>query len=260
MSVALITGASSGIGAEFAQELAERKTDVVLVARNQRKLETLAQLFVEKYGIRAEAIAQDLSQPDAATKVVEALSAKNLQVDTLINNAGFGDYGAFADGDRAKQLQMIQLNVTALVDLTYQLLGPMLERQTGAIVNIGSIASFQSLPYMSVYAATKAFVLSFSEALWAELDGTGVRVLAACPGATKTDFFQVAGFSDLPGSAATPETVVKETLQALENSNKATVVVGGLGNQAIANVSRFFPRELLVKGVASQFRPKPKSE
>jgi len=261
MSTALITGASYGIGAAFAQALATRKTDLVLVARSEDKLNQLAQELQQQYDIKVEIIVQDLTAPGAATTVFEAVSQKGISVDILINNAGFGTYGAFSESSLPKQLEMIQLNISSLVDLTYQFLPQMQQRGSGTIINLGSIASFYPLPYMSVYAATKAFVLSFSEALRAENQAKGVKVLAVCPGPTKTQFFDVAGFEEFAsGSAgnqtsATPESVVKDTLKALEGQ-ASTVVSGGFPNQFLVNLPRFFPRDTLVKLIEQQFRPK----
>lgn len=260
MSTALITGASSGIGAAFAQALAMRQMNLVLVARSKDKLDLLAQQLQEQYSIQTEVLTQDLTAPDAATRIFESITQKKIAIDFLINNAGFGSYGPFHESSRTKQLDMIQLNITALVDLTYQFLPQMQERGSGCIINISSIAGFQPLPYMSVYAATKAFVLSFSEALWAENQDTGVKVLALCPGPTKTNFFDVAGFERLASASsdnqrsASPESVVQAALKALEEN--VCTVVPGASNQLIANVPRFLPRETLVNLVEQQFRPR----
>lgn len=261
MSTALITGASFGIGASFAQALAARQTDLVLVARSQEKLNQLAQELQEQYAIQVEVLVQDLTAPNAAKIVFEAISQKSLTIELLINNAGFGSYGAFSESSLPKQLEMIQLNILSLVDLTYQFLPQMQQKGSGTIVNIASIAGFQPLPYMSTYAATKAFVLSFSEALWAENQNTGVKILAVCPGPTKSNFFDVAGFEEFASgsirnqSYATPESVVKETLKALEGQ-ASNIVAGGFINQIIVNLPRFLPRETLVKLVEQQLRPK----
>lgn len=261
MSTALITGASSGIGAVFAQALAKRQTNLVLVARSQDKLNQLAQQLQEQYPIQVEVLVQDLTAPGAVKSVFEAVTQKNITIDLLINNAGFGTYGSFSESSLPKQLEMIQLNIMALVDLTYQFLPQMQQRGSGAIINLSSIAGFQPLPYMSVYAATKAFVLSFSEALWAENQEKGVQVIAVCPGPTKTNFFDIAGFEELAtGSrenqrSATPESVVRDALKALEGQS-STVVTGGLPNQIIVNLPRFLPRDTLIKLVEQQFRPK----
>lgn len=260
MSTALITGASSGIGAAFAQALATRQTDLVLVARSEDKLYSLAQQLQDQYQIQVEVLVQDLTAPGAASKVFEAVTQKNISIDLLINNAGFGTYGSFSETSLPKQLEMIQLNILSLVELTYQFLPQMQQRGSGSIINLSSIAGFQPLPYMSVYAATKAFVLSFSSALWAENREKGLKVLAVCPGPTKTNFFDIAGFDQLASGSsenqrsATPESVVRDALKALEGDN-STVVTGGLPNQIIVNLPRLFPREALVKIVEQQFRP-----
>lgn len=260
MSTALITGASSGIGAAFAQALATRQTDLVLVARSEDKLYSLAQQLQDQYQIQVEVLVQDLTAPGAASKVFEAVTQKNISIDLLINNAGFGTYGPFSETSLPKQLEMIQLNILSLVELTYQFLPQMQQRGSGSIINLSSIAGFQPLPYMSVYAATKAFVLSFSSALWAENREKGLKVLAVCPGPTKTNFFDIAGFDQLASGSsenqrsATAESVVRDALKALEGDN-STVVTGGLPNQIIVNLPRLFPREALVKIVEQQFRP-----
>ncbi len=259
MSTALITGASSGIGAAFAEALAKRGMNVVLVARSEDRLVALANTLKSQYGIRAEVIVQDLTQPDTATLLYKAVEALGLEIDLLINNAGFGDYGAFGDRPRQKQLDMIQLNIAALVDLTHQFLPQMQERRSGSILNIASIAAFQPMPYFSVYAATKAFVLSFSEALWAENQSTGVHIMAVCPGPTESRFFEVADFPQTLASEGqgivSAEVVVQEALQALDKRH-SNVVTGGMGNQMIVNAARFLPRQTLVNGIAKLFRPK----
>lgn len=260
MSTALITGASGGIGAEFARQLAARKTNLVLVARSEDKLQQLAKELQELHKIQVDILVQDLTQPTATEAVFDAVNQKGLTIDLLINNAGFGDYGDFALTERSRQLQMIQLNILALVDLTHLFLQGMRSRGSGSIINLASIAAFQPLPYLSVYAASKAFVLSFSEALWAENKNYGVNILAVCPGPTETNFFTEAKFpSALKGATKanyTPvEVVVKQSLKALEK-NHANVVTGGLGNQLVVNASRFLPRETLVTAVEKQFKSK----
>ncbi|HAG82663.1 MAG TPA: oxidoreductase [Cyanobacteria bacterium UBA12227] len=261
MPTALITGASGGIGAAFARELAKRQTDLVLVARSQDKLHKLAQQLQEDYQIEVEVIVQDLIVPDAATNVFKSVTQKNITIDLLINNAGFGDYGSFSQTSRTKQLEIIQLNILALVDLTHQVLPQMQQRGSGIIMNICSISGFQPLPYLSIYSASKAFVLHFSEALWAENQHTGVKILVVCPGPTQTDFFEVAGFNKMSNSGSqnqdieSPESVVQEALNALERDD-CTVVTGSWKNHIIVNLARFLPRKLLVKVVEPQFRPK----
>ncbi|PZD70878.1 putative oxidoreductase [Acaryochloris thomasi RCC1774] len=258
MGTALITGASSGIGEAFAEELAQRGMDVVIVARSKDKLEQLAERLRSQHSIQAEVIVQDLTTPEAATAVYKAVETLGWPIDLLINNAGFGDYGVFCDRPRQKQLDMIQLNISALVDLTHQFLPRMIERQSGSMINVASIAAFQPLPYLSVYAATKAFVLSFSEALWEENRKHNISILAVCPGPTESQFFEAAEFpSALAGGSqkATPaEEVVKEALQALAEK-QSNVVTGGISNWLISNVPRLWPRQSLVKGVAKVMQP-----
>ena len=258
MGTALITGASSGIGAAFARELAQRGMDLVLVARSADKLQALAQDLIQQYSIQVEVVVQDLLVPDAVTTVYKAVQDLGWSIDLLVNNAGFGDYGLFSDRPRQRQLDMIGLNISALVDLTHQFLPNMVSRQSGSILNVASIAAFQPLPYLSVYAATKAFVLSFSEALWAENKSNGVCVLAVCPGPTESQFFEVAEFPQtFSGREQKPvpaEDVVQEALTALD-AKHANIVTGGFGNQVVVNLSRFWPREALVSSVEQFFRP-----
>ncbi|NEP77145.1 MAG: SDR family oxidoreductase [Okeania sp. SIO3C4] len=258
MKTALITGASSGIGEIFAKELASRKNNLVLVARSEDKLQQLANKLQSQYQIQADVIVQDLTAPGATNSVFETVFQKGLTIDLLVNNAGFGDYGNFTERPLEKQVNMIQLNITALVELTHLFLPRMQQNKSGAIINVSSIGGFQPLPYMSVYGATKAFVLSFSEALWAENQDSGVKILALCPGPTESEFFQTAEFPKSAGGSSmsklTPaEEVVKDALQALEK-NQSNVVTGGFLNQVIVNMSRLFPRETLISAVEKQFR------
>jgi len=248
MATALITGASAGIGAGFAQELATRQTNLVLVARSEAKLQQLAQQL-QQYKIQVDIVVQDLTEPEAAKAVFDAVTEKGLTIDLLINNAGFGDYGAFAELDGARQVKIIQLNILALVDLTHHFLPEMRQRRSGGIINMSSVAAFQPMPYFSVYAASKAFVLSFSEALWAENRSYGVHVLAVCPGPTETNFFQEAEFptalTNIAAANYTPtKVVVREALKALEK-HYPSVIPGNVGNQLIANLHRFLPRKTL---------------
>ena len=258
MKTALVTGASSGIGETFARELASRKTNLVLVARSQDKLERLATELSSKYQIEAEVIAKDLTEPSAGQVVFDAVKAKGLTIDLLINNAGFGDYGAFSDRPLEKQLAMVQLNIAVVVELTGLFLPLMQQRQDGAIVNVSSIAAFQPIPYMSIYAASKAFILNFTEALWAENKNSGVRILAACPGPTESQFYDRADFPDSATglnsmTMVSAERVVRETLKALDKG-QSTVVAGGFANQIIVNLPRLVPRDLLVNVVGKQFK------
>jgi short-subunit dehydrogenase len=257
MSTALITGASGGIGKAFATELAARQTNLVLVARSAQSLNQLAQKLQEKYKIQVVVIVKDLTENNATNDVFDIIKNQGLTIDLLINNAGFGDYGDFAERDGTRQLQMIQLNIMALVDLTHKFLPLMRQRRSGSIINVSSIAGFQPIPYISVYAATKAFVLNFSQSLWAENRDYGVRVLVACPGPTETNFFVEAQFpTSLAGAnnqLSTPEEVVHDALQALEKG-ESTVVSGGFINKIIVNMHRFLPRESLLNILAKQFK------
>lgn len=258
MKTALITGASSGIGTAFAQELAMRQINLILVARSQNKLYQLAEKLQHQVPIKVEVIVQDLTEQQAAKKVYDTITEKGLNVDFLVNNAGCGDYGAFTQRELSRQAEMIQLNIVALVELTYLFLSEMQQRGTGNIINVASIAGFQPLPYLSVYAATKAFVLSFSEALWAENKGRNINILALCPGPTDSNFFEAADFPDSftnknNGSLTSAKEVVKDALKALEN-RKSNTVPGGISNQFIVNSSRFLPRELLINIIEKKIR------
>lgn len=257
MTTTLITGASSGIGEAFANALAERENDLILVARSGDKLDAIAHRLHSQHTIRVEVIVQDLTQSDGASNVFQKVEHLGMTVDVLINNAGFGDYGAFRESDRTKQLDMIRLNILALTDLTHQFLPSMVAHKAGHIINVASIAAFQPMPYLSVYAATKAFVLSFSEALWAEVKGDGVNVFALCPGPTDTNFAQVANFNDTMNGPSTQmmtsEAVVQEALREMDAGNP-NIVNGGPLNQFIVNLSRFMPRASMVSFLEKQFR------
>nr|BBH91945.1 short-chain dehydrogenase [Thermogemmatispora argillosa] len=252
---ALITGASSGIGLAFAHALAARGMHLILVARSEERLQQLARELRERNGIQAEVIAIDLSREGAATQLANAVQERGLSVDLLINNAGFGTYGPFAEQSAAREHQEIMLNVTALVDLTHAFLPPMLARGEGAIINLASLAAFLPIPHMAVYAATKAFVLSFSQALWTEYRHQGLRVLAVCPGPVATNFFAVMGTSQegMPGLVLSPERVVTASLRALEQGRSQ--VVPGLLNKLMAFSTRLVPRTLGAR-VAGNFLPR----
>ncbi|MBW3584849.1 MAG: SDR family NAD(P)-dependent oxidoreductase, partial [Cyanobacteria bacterium 0813] len=196
MPTALITGASGGIGAAFAAELAKRQHNLILVARSEDKLQQLAAQLQQEFNILVEIIVQDLTAPGATTAVFDTVVKKGWTVDLLVNNVGFGDYSAFADRPLAKQLTMVQLNIVALVELSHLFLQGMRQRKSGSIINVASIAAFQPMPYWSMYAATKAFVLSFSEAVWAENKDLGIGGLCVCRGPTDSDFFAVAAFPE----------------------------------------------------------------
>lgn len=192
----LITGASGGIGLELAKLLANDKHDLILIARSEDKLKEIKTSFEKEYGINVSIIATDLSIPDAPAKVFEQLRKEDITIDILINNAGFGDYGVFAECDWQKQEQMINLNILALAKLTRLFLPSMIKSGYGRIMNVASTAAFQPGPIMSVYYATKAFVLSFTYAIANEIKGTGVTISALCPGPTETGFVSAASLEN----------------------------------------------------------------
>ena len=246
MNTTVITGASSGIGAAFARKLAARGRNVLLVARSEDKLIALCNELGRLTSIRAQYIGLDLQQPDAAAQLFEETKKRELEIDMLINNAGFGSMGDFAKLDVNRELEIIQLNITALVDLTHRFLQPMRERKRGTIINVASTAGFQAVPYMATYAATKAFVLSFSEALWEENRAHGVHVMALCPGVTETNFFEASGMDHPPMRISqTPEEVVDTALRAL-NRKKGTVISGWM-NLFTTEAERFVPRSLVTR-------------
>jgi short-subunit dehydrogenase len=251
---ALVTGASSGIGAAFARELASRGANVVLVARSGDKLAALADELSGEFGVTADVAVADLADPSAVTVLAAELASRGLEIDILINNAGFGLFAPLHEADGGMLADMVRVNVAALVDLTRLYLPKMLQRDRGAIINVGSTAAFQPVPYMAVYGATKAFVLSFTEAVWAETRGTGVRVTAICPGATQTGFFDIAGENAQVGKRIPPERVVKAALRAVDRRD-STTVTGGAGNWLLTNAPRLAPREFVARMAARTMRP-----
>jgi short-subunit dehydrogenase len=253
MNTTLITGASSGIGAAFARKLAARGRNVFLVARSEDKLTTLCNELGRLTSIRAQHLALDLEQPDAGSQLLEETRKRELEIDMLINNAGFGSMGDFVKLDLDRELQMIQLNVRSLVDLTHQFLIPMRERRSGTIINVASTAGFQAVPYMATYAATKAFVLSFSEALAEENRKHGIHVMALCPGVTETNFFEASGIDRPPlRTVQTPEEVVETALRAF--GRRRTTVISGWTNWLTVAAERFVPRSVVTKVAANALR------
>lgn len=252
--LAVVTGASSGIGAEFARQLAARGVDLVLVARSKDKLEELASTLRTKHGVTVTPIALDLSRPDSSETLARTLDKQGTVVDILINNAGFASHGDLAEADPGHMASQVQLNVGTLVGNTTRLLPGMVERGRGTIINVASTAGFQAVPHMAVYSATKAFVLSFTRSLWGETRGTGVTVLGICPGATDTPFFDVAGDNASVGARRTPQQVVATALTAL-GGRKATVV-DGAGNALVSRVvSRLAPERPLIRIAERSVRP-----
>lgn len=245
---ALITGASAGLGEVFAHRLAERGMHLVLTARREDRLHALAQDLRARHGVETFVIPADLGEQRAPAWIWEQASRER-PIHLLVNNAGFGAQGRFDEVPLARQVDMVQLNCTALLELAHFALPPMRERGEGGIINVASLASFQAIPSLATYAATKAFVLSLSQALWAENRSAGVRVLALCPGRTPTEFQEVAGTGDAEGTfgARTPEQVVAAGLQALERG--ASYVVPGLENHLASWLIRLAPGSVVTRAL-----------
>ncbi|MDE2422531.1 MAG: SDR family oxidoreductase [Gammaproteobacteria bacterium] len=256
MSTALITGASSGIGLELAKLMAKDGMDLILVARSANKLSQLAQDLQQQYRIQVTVIAQDLCQPNAVSALTTKLDQQ--PIDILVNNAGCGDFGLFQDVEWRQYHQTIQLNMTALTELTHAVLPQMIARNQGKIVNIASTAAFQPLPWMAVYAATKSYVLSLSEALAFELRHTGVDVLAICPGATKTGFASAANgvnsnnFADQNTASATD--VAQFVVQKINRQHRG-VAVHGFKNLAMSYMSPLSPKAIVLRMAERVMRP-----
>jgi uncharacterized protein len=252
-STCVVTGASAGIGSEFARRLAERGYGVTLVARREERLNELA----AELGANARVHACDVTDPAARKGLADELAADGVTVDVLINNAGFSTSGPFWRGDRERELNMIRTNIEAVVDFCSLFSPGMVERGGGAILNVASTASFQPLPMQAGYAATKAFVLSFTESIHAELRPHGVAVTALCPGPVKTEFVEVANLqraeSTLPGFLwDDPETVAKAGIEGLERGKR--VVIPGVLNRAGAIGGQHSPRSLVLR-LASRVHP-----
>ncbi|HEY5401812.1 MAG TPA: SDR family oxidoreductase [Pyrinomonadaceae bacterium] len=246
MNTTLITGASSGIGAAFARKFAALGRNVFLVARSEDKLITLCNELGRVSGVRAQYFALDLTEPDAPARLFEETQKRELEIDMLINNAGFGSMGYFDKLDPEREVEMIDLNVRALVDLTHRFLIPMRKRNQGTIINVASTAGFQSVPFMTTYAATKAFVLSFSEALSEENRPFGVHVMALCPGVTETNFFEAAQMGRPPmRGVQTAEEVVDTALRGLRR--RKGVIVSGWLNRVMVVAERFVPRAVVLR-------------
>jgi short-subunit dehydrogenase len=244
---ALVTGATSGIGYELAKLFVRDGFDLVIVARNDQRLHEVAD-ELRRGGVGITVVAQDLSQPDAADAIYRQLTDAGVDVDVLVNNAGFSVYGPFWTTDPHRQWQMIQTNIVALTQLTHLLLTRMVARRSGRILNLASTASFAPGPYSAVYGASKAYVLSFSEALAEELRGTGVTVTTLCPGPTKTEFAERAhltGTNLFRGRLSSAADVARVGYRALMRGQ--TTVVVGLANQLLLLTIRLSPRTLVLK-------------
>ncbi|GAB2767783.1 SDR family oxidoreductase [Rhabdobacter roseus] len=264
MKVALITGASGGIGEALAYKLAERKHNLLLVARNAEKLSQQCQQLAEKFGIQAQFIAADLAKPETAEQVFAITQQRGLDIDMLINNAGIGSGGPFSDLTLKAELELIQLNISSLVALTHLFLPQMQQRRGGTIINVASMASFMPIPYMATYAASKVFVRSFTEAITQECKPYGIHVMLLCPGLTRTNFNKAAGIDanakgkglnvEYGRSTQTPEQVADEALGGLEKGKH--VVVSGTLNTWGARIVALIPNRVLTSGFARSYRQK----
>lgn len=255
MKVTLITGASSGIGEEFARRLAAQGRDLVLVARSEKALHELCDELMLKNQILAHYIVLDLSEAGSDARLFEETTKHGFEVDWLINNAGYGSVGDFVELDRENELRMIDLNIRSLVALTHRFLVGMRERKSGTIINVSSAAGFQPIPFMATYAATKAFVSSFSEAIAEENRPFGIKILALCPGATKTNFFAASNI-DKPiqiKGQQTVEQVVDTALDAVKSGK--TKVISGLANKVGAFFGKIAPNSLTTRVMAKALRP-----
>lgn len=244
---ALVTGASSGIGAEIARELARRGHAVALVARREDRLRSLATELESDHGVSAMPIGADLADPADRDSLAERIAAQNRSVEILVNNAGFGSRGEFAGNDRGRMVEMVRVNVEAVVDLTSRFLPGMAKRGRGAVINIASVASFQPLPGSATYAASKAFVLSFSEAIRTEQRGSGVSVTAVCPGPVKTEFTDAAGMGGVERDTPdliwmSAEEIARHAVEGAEHDKR--VVVPGALNRAQSIAGQHVPRGL----------------
>lgn len=244
----LITGASSGIGRELARLFAADGSELILVARREEKLRELAAELKTRHGAECLIIPSDLTRPGAALQLIAAIQAAGKSVDVLVNNAGFGQFGKFAEISLERQLNMIQLNVASLVELTHLCLPEMLRRKRGSVLNLGSTASFQPGPNCAIYYATKAFVLSFSEAIWKELRGSGVCVTCLCPGPTRTGFGDDSGMHDTPVfkyNSMRVEAVARAGHRAVRRRRR--LVMPGITNKLLAFGVRLTARPIVLE-------------
>jgi short-subunit dehydrogenase len=256
----LITGASSGIGEAFARRLAAEKHDLVLVARSEKALHELCDELMLVHGITAHYIVADIAEAGAEDRLFDETTRHEIEVDWLINNAGVGSAGDFAELPLERELEIVDLNIRSLVAITHKFISGMRERRGGVIINVSSAAGFQPLPFMATYAASKAFVTSFSEAIAEENRPFGIQVLALCPGSTKTNFFRAANI-DRPVQVKgqqTAEQVVETAMQAVGTGR--TKVVSGIANKIGAALGSLVPTRLTNKVVGKALRPRYQKE
>jgi len=245
---ALVTGASGGIGEELARLFAADGHGLVLVARSRDKLSALAEELSDRHNVSARVIAADLARAEAPREIFDELRRDGVVVDALVNNAGIGSYGPFAETDEKTELDLLQINVVALTHLTKLFLPAMIARRRGYVLNVASTAAFQPGPLMAVYYASKAYVLSFTEALANETSGTGVRVSALCPGPTETGFVAAAGMSEsklFDANVMSARSVAVEGYRGMLSGK--TIVIPGFRNRLLASGYRFAPRGLITK-------------
>jgi short-subunit dehydrogenase len=254
MKVTLITGASSGIGEAFARKLAASEHDLVLIARSEKKLHELCDELMLKHKIFAHYVPIDLLEDGAIERIVDETRKHNFEVDWLINNAGVGSMGDFAELDPEAEENIVKLNVLLLVSLTHEFLVGMRKRHSGTIINVSSAAGFQPIPYMATYAATKAFVTSFSEAIAEENKGHGIRVMALCPGPTETNFFTAAKIAEPFGlkGLQTADQVVSAALKGLRKGK--STVISGWANYAGAVLGKALPTSVTSRVIGSTLR------
>jgi uncharacterized protein len=247
-STCLVTGASSGIGAEIARQLAARGRGVTLTARRRERLKELADELHERHGVRAETVTCDLSSPAARKRTVKTVADRGLDVEVLVNNAGFGSAGRFQELDPEAELRMVRTNVEAVADLCTQYVPQMVARRRGAVLNVASVAAYQPVPRQATYAATKAFVLSFTEGLHMDLKGTGVTATALCPGPTRTEFGETADIPEelfnIPGLVYSAEQMAVAGVEGMERGRRA--VIPGATNLVGAIGGRLMPRSLVL--------------
>lgn len=255
---ALVTGASSGIGKAFAYQLAKKGVNLVLTARSENKLSRITSDLISKFGIEATYIIGDLSKPNAAKEIYNEIIAKKLHIDLLVNNAGIGQWANFLDESIETYTVTINLNITSLVALTHLLLPEMLKNQKGGIINIASGAALQPGPYMAVYAASKAFVLSFSEALYGEYLDKGITVTAVCPGNTPTEFQQTANANTEGMPITTPQQVANDGIEALLKKKNNKIV--GTSNYLMSFAPRILPRKTVIKVVKNMMNKRVNSQ